>query len=102
MVVAFESAERAWVVLVGAHRDDDPGRDIYDQLYELAGIRPGPDQRRNKPPCCDEDPKEPPILDEEAVATLVERARALVHAGRARSRTRGTRLAGAGRPSPRR
>jgi hypothetical protein len=45
VIVAFESAEVAHVVLVGSHDDSRPPLDVYRQLYTLAGhgrpIRPG-------------------------------------------------------------
>jgi hypothetical protein len=88
VVVAFETDTRAWVLLVGAHRDDDPGRDLYNQLYRLAGAQPRSDERRRKPPCCDDNDQRPPTLDEEAIAELVDRARALLRARQPRSRTR--------------
>jgi hypothetical protein len=81
VVVAFESDTRAWVLLVGAHGDDNPRRNFYDELYRLAGVRPPADQRRRKPPCCDDDDR-PPELDETAVAELVDRARELLRDNR--------------------
>jgi hypothetical protein len=36
-VVAFESPEIAYVVLIGKHDRDRPPLDVYQQLYELAG-----------------------------------------------------------------
>jgi hypothetical protein len=35
VVVAFESPQRACVLLVGPHDAADPGLDVYAQLYEL-------------------------------------------------------------------
>lgn len=90
VVVVFEGSTRAWVLLVGAHRGDDRGRDIYDQRYQLAGVPLANDQRRRKPPCCEADGA-PPTLDEDVVANLVERARALLRHDGGRSRTRGGR-----------
>jgi hypothetical protein len=38
-VVAFHPDENVvWIVLVGEHADDDPGRDVYDLLYEIVAI----------------------------------------------------------------
>jgi hypothetical protein len=51
VVVAFQGETRAWVLLIGAHRSDDPGADFHEELYRLAGVRPPSDQRRRKPPC---------------------------------------------------
>jgi hypothetical protein len=85
VVVAFEGSARAWVLLVGAHREDDPRRDFYDELYRLAGARPPSDQRRRKPPCC-EDRDRPPAIDEPTIAELVDRARALLRDDRRRAR----------------
>jgi hypothetical protein len=88
VVVAFEGQETAWVLLVGAHRDSDPGRDFYEELYRLAGLRPPSDQRRTKPPCCDASELSP-VLDDEAIDELVRRARELRgRGGRVRKRAR--------------
>ena len=81
VVVAFERDDRAWVLLVGVHVEDDPGRNVYEQLYRLAGLRPGSDSRRNKPPCCEDDDM-PVTVDPDTMADLVERATALVRTGR--------------------
>jgi hypothetical protein len=32
VVVAFPTPDVAWIVLVGPHRDDDPGRNVFDLL----------------------------------------------------------------------
>ncbi|MBW4715949.1 hypothetical protein [Saccharothrix obliqua] len=74
VVVAFPTPDVAWVLLVGAH-DDDPGRNLYDALYELAGVRPRLNERRTKPPCCADGV--PPEAGDELVDELVARARAL-------------------------
>jgi hypothetical protein len=63
VVVAFERPQRAWVLLVGQHDDQDPVLNIYSELYRLIGIEPSPDIRRTKPPCCDEADKLPPVLE---------------------------------------
>lgn len=78
VVVAFESAERAWIVLIGEHIDAEPERDVYRMLYALAGTSPAPDERRTKPPCCGGEGA-PPDLDDDVIDDLVDRARALVH-----------------------
>lgn len=92
VVVAFQGETRAWVLLIGAHRADDPGADFYEELYRLAGVRPPSDQRRRKPPCCG-DGDEPPALDEQAIGDLVVRARALLRGDRRKARTRRERRA---------
>jgi hypothetical protein len=73
-VVAFESVALAWVLLVGPH--GDPGVDVYDRLYELAGIRPPNSRARTKPSCCDTTGSAP-LAAAEIVDDLVRRARAL-------------------------
>ena len=40
VIVAFESAEVAYVVLVGNHDDSRPPLDVYQQLYAQAGHEP--------------------------------------------------------------
>ncbi|NUT96984.1 MAG: hypothetical protein HOY78_33675 [Saccharothrix sp.] len=79
VVVAFPEPDTAWVLLVGAH-DDDPGRNLYDALYELAGVRPRLNERRTKPPCCSDGT--PPSADADLVDDLVARARALAKSRR--------------------
>ncbi|WP_162907809.1 hypothetical protein [Allorhizocola rhizosphaerae] len=39
---------------VGPHARDRPEIDVYTMLYELTGVRPPDDEKRTKPPCCDE------------------------------------------------
>ncbi len=77
VVVAFEDPDRAWVLLVGEHRNSDPGRNVYDVLYELVGVRPGSDAKRTKPPCCDAKNGTAPPANSDVIDDLVERARAL-------------------------
>jgi hypothetical protein len=60
VIVAFESAEVAYVVLVGNHDDSRPPLDVYRQLYALAGHEPPDQAGRDKPPCCDAKTGEPP------------------------------------------
>lgn len=74
-VVAFESAEVAWVVLLGPHNDDDPGQDVYAMLYRLADVESPPNQQRTKPPCCGDNDHEPPVSGAETIDRLVVRAR---------------------------
>jgi hypothetical protein len=76
-VVAF-TADQAWIVLIGPHDDTTPGRNVYDVLYELAGVRPPADQKRNKPPCCRQDTGAPPLTAAEQIDLLASRARSLV------------------------
>ncbi|WP_199441740.1 hypothetical protein [Umezawaea beigongshangensis] len=78
VVVAFPGDDTAWVLLVGAHDDADPGRNVYELLYELADVRPRSADRRTKPSCCDDESGAPPITDPAVVDDLVARARALV------------------------
>lgn len=40
VVVAFESPQRACVLLVGSHDAADPALDVYAELYELLGTAP--------------------------------------------------------------
>ncbi len=79
VIVAFPDPLTAWVLLVGTH-EDDPGRNLYDALYELAGVRPRLNERRTKPPCCAEGT--PPVADVDLVDELVARARALAKSRR--------------------
>lgn len=81
VVVAFPSVHTAWVLLVGPH-DDDPGRNLYDALYELAGVRPKTADKRTKPRCCDDGSDTPPVIDADLVDDLVARARTLARARR--------------------
>lgn len=53
VIVAFESAEVAYVILAGNHDDSRPPLDIYQQLYALAGHEPPDQAARDKPPSCD-------------------------------------------------
>ena len=76
VVVAFENRSSAWVLLVGPHEDGDPGRNVYDRLYELAGVTPPPSWKRTRPSCCS-DTGEAPLTSPEVVDDLVLRARAV-------------------------
>jgi hypothetical protein len=53
VIVAFESAEVAYVILVGDHDESRHQLDVYRQLYALAGHEPPDQAGRAKPPCCD-------------------------------------------------
>jgi len=61
VIVAFESPEIAYVVLIGKHDRDRPPLDVYQQIYELAGHQPSDEAGRDKPPCCDTETGEPPV-----------------------------------------
>ena len=61
VIVAFESADVAYVVPVGNHDDSRPPLDVYQQLYAAAGHEPLDQGGRNKPPCCDTETGEPPV-----------------------------------------
>jgi hypothetical protein len=76
VVVCFESAKTATILLVGQH-SDDPFLDVYTQLYTLADLAEIPSDPRRKPPCCDEQDGSPPLVDTETLDDLVQRARQL-------------------------
>jgi len=78
VVVAFPAVDEAWILLVAPHRDADPGRNVYDLLYQLAGVAPPEQARRTKPPCCDEQTSTPPPIAVTELDTLVDSARRLV------------------------
>jgi hypothetical protein len=73
LVVAFESTQRAWILLVGPHDDHDPVLNIYAELYRLLGMEPPIAGGRRKPPCCDEIGQSPPILGD-SMTELIDRA----------------------------
>jgi hypothetical protein len=73
VVVAFETPSRAWILLAGPHNDRDPVLNVYAELYRLLGTQPQLDSARDKPPCCNQDAGEPPILGE-ALAAILDRA----------------------------
>ena len=62
VIVAFESVERVWILLVGMHDDSDPVFNVYTELYRMLGGEPPADAGRTKPPCCDEIKGLPPVL----------------------------------------
>ena len=78
VIVAFESAEVAYVVLVGNHDGSHAQVNVYQQLYALAGHHPQEQAGRDKPPCCEPNTDEPPVnaaqLDE--LLTRMRRFRA--------------------------
>ncbi|GIM93698.1 hypothetical protein [Paractinoplanes toevensis] len=59
VIVAFESPQTAWVLLVADHDDSDPDFNIYSELYRLVGHEPESSEKRTKPPCCSEDGSAP-------------------------------------------
>jgi hypothetical protein len=71
VIVAFESTERAWVLLIGTH-DTSSSANIYDELYEQQGVEPQ-DAKRTKPPCCDEVEQLPPVFGD-LVDNVLDRA----------------------------
>ena len=73
VVVAFEEPDRAWILLVGRHDDQDPVLSVYAELYRLLGVEPPDSAGRDKPPCCDDTTDLPPVLGA-AVAEFAERA----------------------------
>jgi hypothetical protein len=62
VVVAFETPNRAWVLLVGPRDDQDPVVNIYAEPYQSLGVEPTPESGRDKPPCCDPPDGQPPVL----------------------------------------
>jgi hypothetical protein len=73
VVVAFEGQQRAWILLVGRHDNQDPVLNVYAELYRLLGAEPPDSAGRDKPPCCEESTDLPPVLGA-AVTELVDRA----------------------------
>jgi hypothetical protein len=76
VVVAFETAERAWVLLVGPHDNKDPILNVYSELYRLIGVDPPDSAGRDKPPCCEE-PEQRPLVLGMALTEILERAERL-------------------------
>lgn len=83
VVVAFETRQRAWILLVGPHDDQDPALNVYAELYRLLGAEPPPDAGRDKPPCCDEIGDLPPVLGE-SLGEILDRAAKLRRTRRSR------------------
>jgi hypothetical protein len=75
VVVAFESPQRACVLLVGPHDTADPGLHVYGELYELLGTAPPEGAGRTKPPCCDDGGQPPPGLGDELADLIVSAAK---------------------------
>jgi hypothetical protein len=95
VVVAFEGQQRAWILLVGRHDDQDPVLNVYAELYRLLGVEPPDSAGRDKPPCCDESTELPPVLGA-AVTEFVDRAAKV-----RRTRRQPTSLPVCGAPSSR-
>jgi len=49
VIVAFESQQTAWLLLVADHDDSDPDFNIYAELYRLVGHEPESSEKRTKP-----------------------------------------------------
>jgi hypothetical protein len=90
IVVGFESAKAATILLVGQH-SDDPFLDVYTQLYALADLDEIPTAPRRKPPCCDDDDGFPPLIGTETLDDLVQRAQQVSGADRRREQRAGGR-----------
>jgi hypothetical protein len=75
VVVAFESPQRACVLLVGPHDAADPSLDVYAELYELLGTDPPEGAGRTKPACCDDSDQPPPGLGDDLADLILSAAR---------------------------
>jgi hypothetical protein len=75
VIVAFETPQKAWILLVGTHDNRNTGLDVYTELYRLAGVEPEPASGRNKPPCCGQADGEPPTIGDELVEILTRAAK---------------------------
>jgi hypothetical protein len=73
--VLFESPVLAVVAVVGRHTGD-PATDVYEELYETVGVRPPPEDLRDKPPCCEPDGAAP-VAGAAVIDALVREARRL-------------------------
>jgi hypothetical protein len=71
----LDMLQLAWVLLVAVHDRNDPGVDVYTELYRLAGLNDIPGGERKKPSCCDPDGVAPFMAIE--ITELAERARML-------------------------
>ena len=74
VVVAFDSPQRACILLVGPHDTADPGLDVYAELYELLGTAPPEGVSRTKPPCCDDGGQPPPGLGDDLADLIISAA----------------------------
>lgn len=75
VIVAFESAMTAIVLMIGPHRQGH-ARDVYTALWVAGGLTVPPDSEITKPGCCDE-AGEAPLLPAPEILDLVERCRRL-------------------------
>lgn len=95
VIVAFESADVVYVLLVGEHDEKNPAMDVYQQLYALVGHTPPDQAARTKPPCCDAETGSPPVaadlLDQLLPRMRRIRATVMPRAARRRRRTKGGR-----------
>jgi hypothetical protein len=73
VVVAFETPQRAWILLVGPHDDRDPVLNVYAELYRLLGMEPPLEAGRGKPPCCEEAADLPLVLGD-TLGEILDRA----------------------------
>lgn len=75
-VVAFNSATRATILLIGPHDESDPSHNIYAELYAVAGVDV-PAGPRTKPSCCGEDGTPPNSSDlvDDVVARMQDLSR---------------------------
>ena len=75
VVVAFESPQRACVLLVGPHDAADPSLDVYAELYELLGTARPDGASRTKPHCCDDSGQPPPGFGDDLADLIISAAR---------------------------
>ena len=71
VLATFNDEGDAWVLLVGPH--DESAQDVYNALYQLAGVNPPDITERTKPPCCDEMTAESPEVTDEEISALITR-----------------------------
>jgi hypothetical protein len=73
MVLLFPAENEAAVLLVGPHERENPGLDVYRQLYEALGVEV-PDDEHRRPACCEDG--QPPV-DPELLERLIDRTKEL-------------------------
>lgn len=92
VIVAFESADVVYVLLIGEHDEKNPAVDVYGQLYALVGQTPPDQAARTKPPCCDAETGSPPagadLLDQLLPQMRRIRATEMPRAARRRQSTK--------------
>ncbi|MFI5931816.1 hypothetical protein [Actinoplanes sp. NPDC051494] len=59
IVRTFESATKAWLILLADHDDNDVDFNVYYELYRIVGFEPDSSEKRTKPPCCGDDGSAP-------------------------------------------